>query len=171
MVNTGKQGGSLDGQRRQKESKHVKFLAFTQNVEQVMGMPRLHLRHAIQGSGGQGKSKDKQDSKAGIVGRQERGKTGDDLGMCCSSVGSRGFKARQGVVVAVTARCGAVQAGGRGRCTRQPRHLGVVRRSGAPGVGPNSVSSTRPPRQCSARHQHREARAAPGRRHGNQRII
>jgi hypothetical protein len=31
------------GSGGKKESKHVKFLAFTQNVEQVLGMPRLHL--------------------------------------------------------------------------------------------------------------------------------
>jgi hypothetical protein len=45
------------GNGGKKESKHVKFLAFTQNVEQDLGMPRLHLRHAFQGSGGQGKAK------------------------------------------------------------------------------------------------------------------
>jgi hypothetical protein len=45
------------GNEGKKESRHVKFLAFTQNVEQVLGMPRLHLRHAFQGSGGQGKTK------------------------------------------------------------------------------------------------------------------
>jgi hypothetical protein len=57
MVNTSKQGGSLDGQRRQKESIYMKLLAFTQKVEQVMGLPSLHLRHAIQGFGGQGKTR------------------------------------------------------------------------------------------------------------------
>lgn len=34
--------------------------------------------------------------------------------------------------MAATAWCSTVKAGGRGRCTRQPRQLGVVRRSGAP---------------------------------------
>jgi hypothetical protein len=94
--------------RGNKESKLVKFLAFTQNVEQVLGMPRLHLRHAFQGSSGQGKSK-----IARLDGRCHRqakeGQNGDDLGTCCSPAGSRGFKATQGVILAVTAWCSAAR--------------------------------------------------------------
>jgi hypothetical protein len=90
------------GNGGKRESKHVKFLAFTQNVEQVLCMPTLHLRHAFQGSGGQGKTK-----IARLDGRSHRqakeGQNEDNLGTCCSPAGSRGFKATQGVIVAVTA--------------------------------------------------------------------
>jgi hypothetical protein len=149
------------GNGGKKESKHVKFLAFTQNVEQVLGMPRLHLRHAFQGSGGQGKTKmstaRRPVSQAGKRGAKQR-RFGDVL----LTRGLEGFqgdagshRGRDGL-----AQCSAVQAGVRGSSSgrttsyTESSTLASWAAGGHRAMGGTAVPPAWPPFTCGRRGQH-----------------